>query len=213
MASVSCSYGIGHLNDIRVYYGEEKELQIKIYLGKDEVKIVPLTKENIESVDVICATSEWIKYAICLKDGERYFVTFGAIDRDSRGDFKIPGNLLCFERLMADFIYREKVAIGGFVGDSKSSSAPPATRNKKKTPVVEKEDKPAQKQEEPVQETKGEFEQKETAGEIKGEFEQEYLFALDMINRRSYNVAYNTLSKLKGYKNADELLKEIEDKI
>ena len=43
--------------------------------------------------------------------------------------------------------------------------------------------------------------------------EQDYIFALDMINRRSYNVAYNTLSKIKGYKDADELLRQLEDKI
>ena len=43
--------------------------------------------------------------------------------------------------------------------------------------------------------------------------EEFYLFALQTIERRSYNVAYNILLKIPGYKNADELLKEIENKI
>ena len=43
--------------------------------------------------------------------------------------------------------------------------------------------------------------------------EEYYLFALQTIERRSYNVAYNILLKIPGYKNADELLEEIRAKI
>ena len=43
--------------------------------------------------------------------------------------------------------------------------------------------------------------------------EKMYLFGLQMINQRSYDVAYNILSQIKGYKDVDELLQQIEDKI
>ena len=43
--------------------------------------------------------------------------------------------------------------------------------------------------------------------------EKTYLFALQMIKTRSYDIAYNAFLKIKGYKNVDELIKEIEDKI
>lgn len=45
------------------------------------------------------------------------------------------------------------------------------------------------------------------------EREQMYLFALRMMDARSYDVAQNALLKIKGYKNVDELLKQIEDKV
>ena len=44
------------------------------------------------------------------------------------------------------------------------------------------------------------------------EQEQQYLFALQMIERRSYDIAYNTLNKIKGYKNVDELLQQLENR-
>ena len=42
--------------------------------------------------------------------------------------------------------------------------------------------------------------------------QQLYLFALQMIERRSYDIAYNTLNKIKGYKNVDELLQQLENR-
>ena len=43
------------------------------------------------------------------------------------------------------------------------------------------------------------------------EQEQLYLFAMQMMERRSYDIAYNTFSKIKGYKNTDAFLKKLED--
>ena len=42
--------------------------------------------------------------------------------------------------------------------------------------------------------------------------EQQYLFALQMMERRSYDIAYNALVKIKGYKNVDELIAQLENK-
>lgn len=51
------------------------------------------------------------------------------------------------------------------------------------------------------------------SGEYNAEAENTYRFALQMIEARSYDIAYNALSKIKDYKNEEELLKEIEDKL
>lgn len=40
-----------------------------------------------------------------------------------------------------------------------------------------------------------------------------YSFAKAMIGNRSYAIAYNSLQKIKGYKDVDQLLEELEDKI
>lgn len=45
------------------------------------------------------------------------------------------------------------------------------------------------------------------------EKEKLYGYALQMYGNRSYEVAYNTLLKIKGYKNTDQLLSELADKI
>ena len=76
----------------------------------------------------------------------------------------------------------------------------PATAKKAEEPSV----KPVVETASPTQ---------EAVKPVQDEREQTYLFALQMINARSYDIAEKALVKIKGYKNVDELLKQIENKI
>ena len=54
---------------------------------------------------MICATSEWVKYRIALKDGKVIIASLLAIDNGQRGK-QISMNLLNFEWWLADVLYK-----------------------------------------------------------------------------------------------------------
>jgi len=62
-------------------------------------------KEDVERIDTLFATSEWIKYRIVLKDGKNIIATIFAVDVSNKGK-EISMNLLNFEDLFADIIYK-----------------------------------------------------------------------------------------------------------
>ena len=87
------------------------------------------------------------------------------------------------------------------------AQAPQAPKNQETKPV------PAKKAETVIKPVVVVSQEKTVIKSGQDEREQMYLFALRMMDARSYDVAQNALLKIKGYKNVDELLKQIEDKV
>ena len=232
-AMVSCKNGIGYLGPENLIDNRAQKLLISI-----GTNTFTFSKSDVKSVDLICATSEWIKYAIVLKNNMRYIATFmalslsnnkgknssmmktGAIDAGK----KVSMGLLNFEWWMSDFIYKTKApqSISTTTEPSpvnaKSNAATPTPTSVKSkpapiTPVTTIE--VAQEEEKTTPQTTNTTVSNDNVGTsiTDAEKETQYCFAVQMISMHSYNIAYNALSKIKGYKNADELLQEIKDKV
>ena len=244
-AMVSCESGIGYLGPENLIDNRAQKLLISI-----GTNTFTFSKSDVKSVDLICATSEWIKYAIVLKNNMRYIATFmalslsnnkgknssmmktGAIDAGK----KVSMGLLNFEWWMSDFIYKTKApqSISTTTApttikssstttepspvNAKSNAATPAPTSVKAkpapiTPVTTIE--VAQEEEKTTPQTTNTTISNDNVGTsiTDAEKETQYCFAVQMISMHSYNIAYNALSKIKGYKNADELLQEIKDKV
>lgn len=100
-AQVTCEQGFGYLGPENLIVNRDQKLSIAI--GRDAIVF---GKADVRSIDVVCATSDWIKYAILLKNGKRYIATFMARPcSDNRGEI-VPTALLNFEWWMADIIYK-----------------------------------------------------------------------------------------------------------
>ena len=211
-AWVSCEDGVGYLSPENLIDNRAHRLVIAI-----GTRTVLIEKKDIKSIDLICATSEWVKYAIVLKNNnKRYIATFIAFTVDQKGK-KPSMSLLNFEWWFADLMYKEKTGYSTTVpvapmqqtgnvlpvNASLATSEPATKETEKKTTTVKKSTAT-----------------KKTAGKVESvqatedeEKEKQYLFAVQMLNMRSYTVAYNTLSKIKGYKDVDALLAMLEEKI
>ena len=256
-AMVSCDSGIGTLGPENLIDNRAHKLVISI-----GTNVITFGKADVQSIDMICATSEWIKYSIILKTGKRYIATFMVLslsDKTGRSTSlsgtvntgkKVSMGLLNFEWWMADLLYKEKpvqTAISPVAtatsteplthAPSTTQSAAPSTaqstapstaqsaapsaaqsaakKAESKTAAPAKTAKATQSkkavEESQVSREKSALESKEEKNSE--DKEKMYLFGLQMINQRSYDVAYNILSKIKGYKDVDELLQQIKDKI
>ena len=240
-AVISCDGGIGYLGPENLIDNRAHKLVISI-----GTSVITFGKADVQSIDMICATSEWIKYSIILKTGKRYIATFMVLslsDKTGRSTSlsgtvntgkKVSMGLLNFEWWMADLLYKEKpvqTAISPVAtvtstepltqAPSTTQSATPSTaqsaakKAESKTAAPAKTAKAAQSkkavEESQVSREKSALESKEEKNSE--DKEKMYLFGLQMINQRSYDVAYNILSQIKGYKDVDELLQQIEDKI
>lgn len=212
-AMVSCDSGVGYLGPENLVDNRAHKLVITI-----GTNTITFGKTNVKSIDLICATSEWVKYAITLKNDKRYIATFMALslseNTGKNSGFlksgttgtgkKVSIGLLNFECWMSDIIYREKtiqVPTANLITPLGES----ATVKKDETESVVKNVKDSN---ESSAEDKAQKESSDSSNK-----EKTYLFALQMIKTRSYDIAYNAFLKIKGYKNVDELIKEIEDKI
>lgn len=208
-AMVSCEEGCGYLGPENLIDNRGHRLVIAI-----GVKVFTFVKSDVKSIDLICATSEWIKYAILLKNGKRYIATFMATTLSNKGK-QISNALLNFEWWMAGIIYKEKSV------QTYAPTVSPVTSTRASVSVEAESVKTTAKvrgtsstaQTPPQSAIPAEKGGSEVQGMTSADAENTYLFALQMINTRSYNIAYNALLKIKGYKNSEELLKQIEDKI
>ena len=136
-------YVTGDFIDGIGYIGPENAVdnrKHKVVITGSSFSPLVFAKKDVKSVDVVCATSDWIKFRICLKDGKVAVATFTEVSKD-------PMGVLTFEWWMADVMYKNAAPV---------KKAAPA---KKATPVVE--EKPAveatpiveEKKEEPVKKT------------------------------------------------------------
>ena len=232
-AMVACDSGIGYLGPENLVDNRAHRLVITI-----GTNTVVFGKTDVKSIDVICATSEWIKYAIILKNGKRYIATFMALSLSSNAGKnsgfmpngtvntgkKVSMGLLNFEWWMSDIIYKEKVEEKPVTKAVDKDIKTPKNQDKKEVVVSSNDEASIKKVAEKtvvetaienfeIQENKDIQNENQKERAASSNEEQTYIFALQMIKVRSYEIAYNALSKIKGYKNTDELIKEIEDKI
>ena len=145
---------------------------------------------------------------------------------------KVSMGLLNFEWWMSDFIYKEKTTqtiatttvpttvkpIATTSISSPVSATTPAPASVKPTPAPTSPTtttKTMQKEEKTTPQTTNSTLRNDNTGAsiTDAEKEQQYCFAVQMLSMHSYNIAYNALLKVKGYKNADELLEQIKDKV
>lgn len=225
-AKVTCKDGYGTIGPENMIDNRAHKMMITI-----GTNTTVFGREDVKKAYVIHATSEWIKYSLTLKNGKNYTITFAVFTTTQKGkDFN--SGLFTFELWLDGLLYKEPtVATNSVVGDTNAAtdSARPATAAqppKKKTyeEIIEEvkkweEDEPLPKKT-PKQKTSKTTSNKEPdeqvqTEQIQGDTEKEntYAFALQMINARSYEIAYNALSKIKGYKNTNELLSSLENKI
>ena len=212
-AMVSCDKGLGYLGPEKFIDNRSHKLVIAI-----GTSVITFEKADVKSIDMICATSEWIKYAIVLKNGGRYIATFMATTVSNKGK-TISTSLLNFEWWMADLLYKEKpvqvltpTALPTVSAPTSSSAQSKQVKTSASTSVKAPSAQATDKNTTPVKKRAVKTKANEQEADSSDK-ENTYLFALQMLNVRSYNIAYNALSKIKGYKDSDELLKEIEDKI
>lgn len=63
--------GVGTIGPANLVNNTEHKLMVTIGF-----KTISFTKQDVQSITLISATSEWIKYYVILKDGKRFSVTF-----------------------------------------------------------------------------------------------------------------------------------------
>lgn len=98
----SWGYVTGDFIDGIGYIGPENAVdnrKHKIVITGSSFNPLVFAKKDVKSVDVVCATSEWIKFRICLKDGKVAVATFTDVSKD-------PMGVLTFEWWLADVMYK-----------------------------------------------------------------------------------------------------------
>lgn len=227
-AMIACDDGIGYLGPENLLDNQAQKLAITI-----GTNVTVFGKTDVRRINLICATSEWVKYEIILKNNKHYIATFlvlsstkQASDKNAPAEKGLYMGLLNFEWWMSGIIYKTSLSTARqsatTTAQTRTTSAP-TTAEPPKRPVIRTTVRteapkraatavrpvpaPHQKPIEPAPVSVT------TEPDI-DTFEKEklYGYALQMYGNRSYSIAYNVLSKIKGYKNADQLLLELEDK-
>lgn len=112
-ATVTCEEGVGYLGPEKMVDNRSHTLMIS-GTGMETVKF---DRSGVERVDVVAATSEWIKYKLALKTGKVYIATFlvmpqgkqsgkGARMAGKQAQTTISMGLLNFEWWLAGILYR-----------------------------------------------------------------------------------------------------------
>lgn len=99
--------GVGYLGPKNLVDNRAHELMISASSLKDAFVF---TKNDVLAIDMICATSEWIKFKLLLKGGKLVIATFMALQPSQRGQ-EPSLNLLSFESWMMGIIYQDKVTL------------------------------------------------------------------------------------------------------
>ena len=76
----------------------------KLMLSAVGIETVIFGKEDVASVEVVFATSEWIKYRIALKDGKKFYATICAMEQTNKGR-DISMALMNFEWWLSGLLY------------------------------------------------------------------------------------------------------------
>ena len=229
-AMVSCANGIGYLGPENLLDNRAHRLSIT---GSGMETVVFGTKD-VKSIDMICATSEWIKYSIVLKNNKRYIATFmvlslsqqkgknsgflpsGTVDAGK----KVSMGLLNFEWWMAEHLYKQATPIQPVVVQREEMPTESVSVKANKEPVQTEAVKVKETKQVVVpQEEKHKVSSvekvvcEEIAQETDADKEKQYQFAVQMMETRRYEIAYNAFIKVKGYKKADEYIADLENKI
>lgn len=229
-AMVTCQDGIGYLGPEHLVDNRATKMMIII-----DSNITVFDKTDVKSVSLLCATSEWIKYEIVLKNRKRYIATFlthALIKKPGATPAAVWGNLLSgailFEYWLADIIYKNNTAATTQIAAAPTQVQPQDSveqpkitvqkvaaplQAKSKTTVTASKPIPTPAQETPTEKT-ATTAIKEDSTKPLDLFEKEklYGYALQMYGNRSYSIAYNVLLRIKGYKDSNKLLLELEDK-
>ena len=119
--------GIGYLGPKNLVDNRSHEMMISATSLKDAYVF---TKADVSRIDLLCDTSEWVKFKICFKDGKTVIATFMALDRTQNG-IKPSTELLNFESWMSGVIYCNTKNVSANVPSSNSLSVKtaPVTAN------------------------------------------------------------------------------------
>ncbi len=93
--------GVGTIGPKNLVNNKEHELIIANTMGDEVV----FKKEDIDSIKVIAATSDWIKYALKLKNNFEAIITIMAKEQTNKG-VGVSMKLQNFENWLFDIIYR-----------------------------------------------------------------------------------------------------------
>ncbi len=158
MKGASNSWGMvtfvsdGSLNGLYAYLGPKnlinnrsRELMISSTAMKD---IVFSVDRDVESVTVICATSDWVKYNVKLKSGLFFVTVIFVQDVDSKGFRKFSNNWMNFETTFGAFIQRnihynhtEQKEISESLFENKIDNSSVSEQNYSCEPIQEKKNK------------------------------------------------------------------------
>ncbi len=229
---ITCVDGVGSIGPEKLVDNRNHMLMVTIGTGT-----TVFGSADVASIVLIAATSEWVKYLIKTKKGKEYVATFPVFTTGQNGkDF--ASGLLNFEWWMAKHLYKNvPVAAMPSAPVAPAPSAPvqstpsqtkpskpikaapmptvpveadvpaatmpkyPAPPRLKKPPITEENTASSGSAEESV----------EDGGLSPEEKSRLYGFALQMIGNRSYAAARNALLKIRGYKNVDELLVQLDE--
>ncbi len=142
----------GSLNGLYAYLGPKnlidnrsRELMISSTAMKD---IVFNVDRDVESVTVICATSDWVKYNVKLKSGLFFVTVIFVQDVDSKGFRKFSNNWMNFETTFGAFIQRnthsnhtEQKEISESSFENKIDNSSVSEQNYSCEPIQEKKNK------------------------------------------------------------------------
>ncbi len=99
-ATVTCEEGVGYLGPEKMVDNRNHTLMI----SGTGIETAKFDKSGVERIEVLFATSEWIKYKILLKNGKIYIATFLVLETGKRGK-QISMGLQNFEWWLSGVIY------------------------------------------------------------------------------------------------------------
>lgn len=100
-AQISCEEGIGYLGPENFVDNRNHTMMI----SGTSIPTVKFDRSNVSKIEMIAATSEWVKYKIVLSNNKTYIATFLACEAAKQGK-QVSTKLLNFETWMAGVIYR-----------------------------------------------------------------------------------------------------------
>ena len=212
-ATVTCKEGLGYLGPENLVDNRSHTLMI----SSGMFETIKFTAKDVLSVETLFATSEWIKYAITLKNKKRYIATFLVMTVNNKGK-AINMGLQNFEWWLSDVLYKQSpVAVAQAVY---SAPATPLANdnfscedNKTTAKDVIEFDEPST--EEDVEDDVKEFDEPSTEEDVEDLTEEEkdvkYFEALILVKDKKYTNARSVLREIKGHKKAGELLKLVDE--
>ena len=99
--TVTADFGIGYIGPKNLVNNTAHEVMVSSTSLKESIVF---TKNDVASRKLLCATSDWVKYAITLKNGRKFIATFMATEVTKKGKSMNMG-LANFEWWMAGVIY------------------------------------------------------------------------------------------------------------
>ena len=100
-ATVTCEEGVGYLGPEKMVDNRSHTLMI----SGTSIATAKFDRNGVERVDVIAATSAWIKYKLVLKTGRVYIATFLVLEAGNKKK-QISMGLQNFEWWLAGILYR-----------------------------------------------------------------------------------------------------------